>query len=297
MRFSIKHLSLAIFGLASAESICDKYTTALLKENNATNQLKLITLVVNTAVIGNYTKPNVGIKVPGILAAAKYNNTDVNLAQYFSGALESTNNGSKSGVSVNFLDDGGATPLQLNKPANGTSSNQYKLLTHLYEFFGAVLNCSQYGKSGFSSYSGDTSMYEVHKFMALDAFEVGYFIQQVGMSAASFGVSDSDAATVGNTLNAVFGHKCAAAAAVLPSAKEELQAICIADDCPVATNASCKSYDPVVKPTNTTANGTSTTSASAAGATSTSNGVQLTSHLGLVIALLCIAMVGIPPFG
>lgn len=48
-------------------SICDYYTGALLMENNATNQNTLLTLVVNTAVIGNYTQPNVGIAVPGIL--------------------------------------------------------------------------------------------------------------------------------------------------------------------------------------------------------------------------------------
>jgi hypothetical protein len=34
-------------------SICDYYTTALLKNNTAVNQKTLLTLVVNTAVIGN----------------------------------------------------------------------------------------------------------------------------------------------------------------------------------------------------------------------------------------------------
>jgi hypothetical protein len=37
----------------SNTSICDYYTTALLKNNTATNQMTLLTLVVNTAVIGN----------------------------------------------------------------------------------------------------------------------------------------------------------------------------------------------------------------------------------------------------
>lgn len=36
-------------------SICDYYTTALLKENTAENQLTLLTLLVNTVVIGNCT--------------------------------------------------------------------------------------------------------------------------------------------------------------------------------------------------------------------------------------------------
>lgn len=104
-------------------SICDYYTTALLKDNNATNQLTLLTLLVNTAVIGNYTKPNVGVKVDGILAPGKYNDTDVNLMPYFNGGLLSSNRGDKA-VAINFLDDGGAVPLTLNKAANGTNSNQ-----------------------------------------------------------------------------------------------------------------------------------------------------------------------------
>lgn len=103
--------------------ICDYYTTALLKDNNATNQYTLLTLLVNTAVIGNYTKPNVGIKVDGILAPGEFNGTKVNLMPYFNGGLASTNRGNKA-VAVNFLDDGGAAPLMMNKPANGTDSNQ-----------------------------------------------------------------------------------------------------------------------------------------------------------------------------
>lgn len=40
----------------SGTSICDYYTTALLKDNTAANQYTLLTLLVNTAVIGNYTQ-------------------------------------------------------------------------------------------------------------------------------------------------------------------------------------------------------------------------------------------------
>lgn len=105
-------------------SICDYYTTDLLKENTATNQFTLLVLLVNTAVIGNYTKPNVGIKVDGILNPGTYNGTAVNLLPFFDGGLASTNQGGKEGVAVNFLDDGGAVPLMADKPANGTESNQ-----------------------------------------------------------------------------------------------------------------------------------------------------------------------------
>lgn len=106
-------------------SICDYYTTALLTNNTAANQDTLLTLVVNTAVIGNYTKPNVGIAVPGILAANQtFNGVPVNLLQYFDGSLDSTNGGGSVGVSVNFLDDGGAAPLLKNLPSNTDNSAQ-----------------------------------------------------------------------------------------------------------------------------------------------------------------------------
>lgn len=126
------------------------------------------------------------------------------------------------------------------------------MLTHLYEYFGNLLGCTQYGKTGYKAYAGHTGMYDVHKFMALDAYEVGYFIQQVGLSAASFGVADADVTAVGQALNMLFGERCAAPAKVLPTAPAELQAICIESDCPVAQNATCSSYDAVVEPKNTT---------------------------------------------
>lgn len=70
-------------------------------------------------------------------------------------------------------------------------------------------------------------MYEVHKFMDLDNLAVGWFIQQVGLAAASFGVTDEDVATVGKALSDTFGKRCSPPASVPPSAEPMLQAICI----------------------------------------------------------------------
>lgn len=90
----------------------------------STNQVALLVLVVNTAVIGNYSEVNVGVKVPGILTPEIYNGSKVDLLPFFSGGLASTNDGVNStGVVQNFL-DGGAAPLMANIAANGTSSNQ-----------------------------------------------------------------------------------------------------------------------------------------------------------------------------
>jgi len=252
-------------------SICDYYTTALLKENTATNQATLLTLIVNTVVIGNYTEPNVGIKVPGILAPGQYNGDDVNLLPYFTGDLASTNRGGDKGVSVNFLDDGGAEPLKNNNPANSEKSSQYFLLTHLYQFFGSLLGCSHQGMPGFDAYMAAPSMYEVHKFMDLDAAEVGYFITQVGLSASSFGVADSDVQAVGTALNSLFGSRCAPPTTVIKAQGPQLQSICIADDCPLADNAVCDSYAPAVEPSPVSSSNATTSATSAPSPTDSSS--------------------------
>ncbi|KAI9817381.1 MAG: hypothetical protein M1832_004688 [Thelocarpon impressellum] len=227
----------------SNTSICDYYTTALLKNNTAENQLALLTLVVNTAVIGNYTTPNVGIKVDGILANGTFNGTDVSLAPYFSGALASSNRGGQA-VAINFLDDGGAAPLLESKAALGTESNQYKLLTHLYQYFGVLLECSLQGTPGYSSYQGQPSQYQVHKFMDLSPYELGYFITQVGLSAASFGVAEEDVSAVGTALSTLFGYRCSPPTTVVPAQGPQLQSMCgEVDTCPLDPNATCSLAD------------------------------------------------------
>ncbi|KAI1077258.1 hypothetical protein F5B20DRAFT_583502 [Whalleya microplaca] len=228
--------------------ICDYYTTALLKNNTADNQATLLTLIVNTVVIGNYTTPNVGVQVPGILAPGQYMGEDVNLLPYFNGGLASSNRGGSSGVSVNFLDDGGAEPLMNNKPANTNSSKQYFLLTHLYQFFGSLLGCSMQGMAGFDAYTGHASMYDVHKFMDLDSAEVGYFINQVALAAASFGVAQDDISAVGTALTSLFDVRCAPPTTAIMAQGPQLQSICIAEDCPLAPNSTCSSYEPAVEP-------------------------------------------------
>ncbi|KAI9834680.1 MAG: hypothetical protein M1826_000082 [Phylliscum demangeonii] len=256
-------------------SICDYYTGVLLQQNTAENQMKLLTLVVNTAVIGNYSSINVGIAVPGILAQGqRFNGTDVNLLPYFSGGFASTNDGGSSGVSQNFLDDGGAAPLKDNKPANGMKSNQYTLLTHLYQYFGVLLGCSLQGAPAYPAYSGDASQYQVHKFMDLDSTQIGYFITQVGLSAASFGVSTDDVTLVGKTLGKVFGYRCSPPTTVVPAQGPQLQSICLDPSCPLDANATCSLYENNgvgIMPANATtaASGNAATNSSSSSSSST----------------------------
>jgi len=214
---------------------------ALLKQNTPTNQYTLLTLLVNTAVIGNYTQPNVGVALPGILAPATYNGETVNLLQYFNGCLKSTNVNNVPSYQ-NFLDGGGAAALMQNLPAFSSSSNQYFLLTHLYQFFGVLLGCSGYGEMGFPPYGGDPSLYDVHKFMSLDPNEVGYFISQVGLAAASFGVASSDITIVANSLVSYFDYRCTPPMTIVPGAGPQLQEICGDPTCPLAPNPECWYY-------------------------------------------------------
>ena len=67
------------------QSICDKYTIALLKDNTAANQYALLTQLVNTVVIGNYSACAVSGGLAGILAPVQYGGEYVNLLPYFNG--------------------------------------------------------------------------------------------------------------------------------------------------------------------------------------------------------------------
>ena len=101
-----------------------------------------------------------------------------------------------------------------------------KLLTHLYSYFGVLLGCSMIGEGDYPAYSGSPSQYSVHKYMDLDAFQVGYFITQVGLAASSFGVADADVGAVGMALNSLFGYRCSPPTIVVAAQEVQLQAIC-----------------------------------------------------------------------
>lgn len=81
-------------------------------------------IITHTFILGNYTKPNVGIPVHGVATPGVFDGQDVYVLPYFTGGYASTNDGGPHGVVKNFLDDGGAVPLTMNSPANGTHSNQ-----------------------------------------------------------------------------------------------------------------------------------------------------------------------------
>lgn len=95
----------------------------------------------------------------------------------------------------------------------------------MYEYFGVLLGCSAFGTS-YVPYAGSTNLYEVHKFMALDSYEVGWFIQQVGLAATSLGVSAADATAVGAALTKFFDYRCLAPVSIPSTAPPAPQSIC-----------------------------------------------------------------------
>lgn len=98
--------------------------------------------------------------------------------------------------------------------------------------------------SGFDAYDAAPSMYSVHKFMNLNYAEMTYFIQQVGLAAASFGVAESDIQAVADALNTIFNVRCAPPTAVIPDQGEQLHSICIDEEtCPLAEDAMCDLYE------------------------------------------------------
>ncbi|RDL35426.1 uncharacterized protein BP5553_07357 [Venustampulla echinocandica] len=97
--------------------------------------------LINTAIIGSYTKLNTIKVVGGILAPGTFNGTKVDIAPYLNGSHVSTNTSDNVRRFVNFLDDDGdvTTLLLKNNATADMNSKQYFLLTHLYKFFGALL--------------------------------------------------------------------------------------------------------------------------------------------------------------
>lgn len=107
-------------------SICDRYAGSILGANTLETQQLLITLFVNTALVGNYTTPNVGIRVPGIIWPGEFQGKPINQMPYFDGSLASSNVGKDlgHGQAINWLDGGGPAALRSNVSAFNVTSNQ-----------------------------------------------------------------------------------------------------------------------------------------------------------------------------
>ena len=84
--------------------------------------------------------------------------------------------------------------------------------------------------------------------MNLGPEEFGYFVTQVGLAAASFGVSKEDVTAVGESLSKLFGLRCAPPAVVVPSQGAQLQSMCQAKTCDLSPNDTCSAYGESIEP-------------------------------------------------
>lgn len=115
--------------------------------------------------------------------------------------------------------------------------------------------------------------------MVLDPYQVGYFIEQVGLAAASFGVAESDITAVATALATLFDYRCAPKTAVIKAQGAQYQSICTDEMCPLAMNSTCAAQPVMLQPlvaNKTLAAGegrmsNDSASASGTGSTSTSN--------------------------
>lgn len=237
-------------GYQNGVSICDKYAASILGANTFANQQLLMTLFVNTGMVGNYSEYNVGIPVNGVIWPGEFQGRPVNQMGYFNSALASSNLAVDRGhgIAINWFDGGGPAALRQNLAAFNTSSNQQRFISHLHEYFAYLLGCSEYGNT-VDRYNGSTNMYHVHKYMALGDEEQQYTNLQFVLSGASLGFERQDLGYVAGVLEWLFSHRCSPPKSVPKWAPPALQAMCTEPDCPVYPHdAVCTAYDPVVEP-------------------------------------------------
>ena len=109
------------------------------------------------------------------------------------------------------------------------------------------------------------------RFMDLSYAEVGYFITQVALSAASFGVAESDLQIVGAALGSIFDVRCAPPTVIIPAQGAQLQSICTDMTCPLAKNDTCDLYQTnITEPASATMSSMMATGAATATASSSS---------------------------
>ena len=222
--------------------ICDFYSQALFNENTERSQLKLMTALVNTVLIGNYTPTVNNQQVTGILAPSRFNGETIELMGFFTGTKGATANvDGKATANINFLDGGAAEPLKQNLASNNPNSRQEKLVNHLYGVFASLSGCSKQGGQALPLYAGKSSMTEVHKFMGLNEAKLSFFNDQVAQAARGFGVTDSDAKALQTSLETIFNVQCAAPAKLTPQSDLQPQGFCLDVNCKVASNPVCPS--------------------------------------------------------
>ncbi|KFY86979.1 hypothetical protein V500_07274 [Pseudogymnoascus sp. VKM F-4518 (FW-2643)] len=196
----------------------------------------------------------------GILNPGVHDGVIINLLPFFNGSIASTNLNNLA-VGINWLDDGGITPLvnfwsgKTDTVVLRNTTNEYRLFGHFYTAFARIFGCSNPPSS--PTAGGPPNPAYVHKFMSLNFTEIGHFINQLTLSAEYHGFSTTDAQSLALLMNSRYNTRCAPAMSLNPKQPPQLFSICQDPTCPLAVpNSDCEAY------TNITMDGTSSSSPS-----------------------------------
>ncbi|RAR13447.1 hypothetical protein DDE83_003178 [Stemphylium lycopersici] len=229
-------------------SVCDHYAQKLYGANNSNTQLRFVQNVVSLAFEGGSSLDNVSSEATGILRPGTFKDMDVDLLGYFNGSKSSTNV-NNAPIGINWLDQGGTDPLATFLAGNAEGldleegSNQYHLFGNFFVSFSHAFGCTLPPLPPPNT-SGPVSLAYAHKFMQLGYHQVGYFIDQLSLAAAHFGVSIQDVDTFRTSLNSRFNLRCAPAVPLGNSSPPELLSICQNPTCPLAVPVSdCAAYE------------------------------------------------------
>ena len=117
------------------------------------------------------------------------------------------------------------------------------MFTHLGDVFALAFECSTIEQSNFSSSLQKSSLYEIHKFMALNPDDLGYFIEQVGLAAQSVGLTQAEATKITDAMAEGLTYRCKPLSPLVPGGIVGPQSICTDASCPLAPDYDCTGYD------------------------------------------------------
>ncbi|KFY40146.1 hypothetical protein V494_03619 [Pseudogymnoascus sp. VKM F-4513 (FW-928)] len=268
----------------SSISICDYYTQVEYGSASGENQLKLIQGIVALAFAGPKSIPskNVPKELTGILNPGVQGGHRVDLMPFFNGTLASTNLNNQP-VGINWLDDGGLTPLsnylsgKTKSVVLSNSTNEYRLFGHFYTSFSRIFECSL-PPADPPTPGGSLNLAYAHKFMSLNFDEVAYFIDQLTRAAEFYGFSKADAQALNTRMNSLYNSRCAPPVTFNSQKDPQLLSLCQDPSCPLAVpNSDCGAYANLSadgggssKPSSTTTSSTDPTAETTSNPTSTS---------------------------
>jgi hypothetical protein len=154
---------LALVGIVSGQSFCDKYSQLLFNSTDGPTEQKLITAIITRAVLGESTSTP---PVPGIVGANSI------LLPWFDGSIQYRHRGQPP--APNFLTDKDAFAA---------------LAASFVSFAGYAFGCTG---TPFNLSNWDPNQQRLHELMGIGQQQMDYFDTQLALTLLSFGVTPDD---------------------------------------------------------------------------------------------------------